>query len=147
MHLAEAGRMRWRPLGSDYLWSEAHPLSSILSQENRLGFLRSFVCYPSHPSNDPFRCCMAIQDISLSSFTGNKKNSVHIHETSRQEVLKGRQRVRSPEERFIHHVRLTTPLLVKNYLPKHLSLTIESGGITRTVFLSEVSSTFTKMPT
>lgn len=143
MHLAEAGHIRWRPLGTDYLWSEAHPLSSILSQENRLGFLRSFVCYPSHPSSDPFRCCMAIQDISPSSFTGNKKSSaVRIHEASRQEALRRTQRDYSPDERFIHHVRLTSPLLVKNYLPKHLSLTIESGGITRTVFLSEVSNTF-----
>eukprot|EP00268_Persea_americana_P023609 TRINITY_DN23168_c0_g2_i2.p1 TRINITY_DN23168_c0_g2~~TRINITY_DN23168_c0_g2_i2.p1 ORF type:complete len:2954 (+),score=526.87 TRINITY_DN23168_c0_g2_i2:1710-10571(+) len=141
VHLAEAGRIRWRPLGTDYLWSEAHPLSSILSQENRLGFLRSFVCYPSHPSSDPFRCCLAIQDISPSSFTGNKKSSaVHIHETSRQEALRRTQRDYSPDERFIHHVRLTSPLLVKNYLPKHLSLTIESGGITRTAFLSEVNT-------
>ncbi|XP_058105019.1 intermembrane lipid transfer protein VPS13 isoform X6 [Magnolia sinica] len=128
VHLAEAGRMRWRPLGTNYLWSEAHPLSNILLQENRLGFLRSFVCYPSHPSSDPFRCCISIQDISLVSST-----------SGRQSAKKSSQ-MQNPDKRLMHIVRLTTPLLVKSYIPKQLSLRIESGGITHSTFLSEVDT-------
>ncbi|KAL6005779.1 hypothetical protein ACLOJK_006352 [Asimina triloba] len=128
VHLAEAGRMRWRPLGTNYLWSEAQQLSNLLSQENRLGFLRSFVCYPSHPSSDPFRCCISIEAPSLASSA-----------TSWQTATKSCQ-MQNPKKRLIHIVRLTTPLLVKSYLPKQLSLTMESGGITRSIFLSEVGA-------
>lgn len=56
-HLAEGGHMRWRPLGNNYLWSEVHNVSKILSTESRSGFLRSLVCHPSHPSSHLFRCC------------------------------------------------------------------------------------------
>ncbi|XP_077218039.1 vacuolar protein sorting-associated protein, putative (DUF1162) isoform X2 [Tasmannia lanceolata] len=146
VHLAEAGRMRWRPLGTNYLWSEAHPLSNILSQENRLGFLRSFVCYPSHPSSDPFRCCISIQDVTLPSSSGAKNSlSCHARETARHLLRKGNQRLNDPEKlkkHIIRQVRLTTPLLVKNYLPKALSLTVESGGVTRSLFISEVDTAF-----
>ncbi|XP_010251472.1 PREDICTED: uncharacterized protein LOC104593388 isoform X1 [Nelumbo nucifera] len=145
LHLAESGRIRWRPVGNGYLWSEAHQLSDILSQENRLGYLRSFVCYPSHPSSDPFRCCLSIQDVSLTSSIETKKGPLlHFKEASgRQPVKSGGQTVNHPhksEKRFLHQVTLTAPLLVKNYLPRALSMTIESGGVARTVLLSEVKT-------
>ncbi|OVA10906.1 Vacuolar protein sorting-associated protein 13 domain [Macleaya cordata] len=142
LHLAKAGRMRWRPLGNSYLWSEAHLLSNLLLQENRLGILKSFVCYPSHPSSDPFRCCISIQDISLPSSCG-RSSSLHIKETVKQSVANGSQRMHNLNQlknRAIHYVTLTTPLLVRNHLPRDVSLTIESGGVTRTVFLSEVDT-------
>ncbi|KAK4403232.1 hypothetical protein Sango_1063900 [Sesamum angolense] len=60
LHLAEAGCMRWRPLGDSYLWSEAYNISSIISEDVRIGFLRNFVCYPSHPTNEAFRCCISV---------------------------------------------------------------------------------------
>lgn len=41
-------------------------------------------------------------------------------------------------KRFVHQLTLSTPLSVNNYLPKEVSLAIESAGVTRTTFLSEV---------
>ncbi|KAG9455236.1 hypothetical protein H6P81_008140 [Aristolochia fimbriata] len=136
VHLAESGRMRWRPLGTDYLWSEAHALSNILSQENRSGILRSFVCYPSNPSTGPFRCCISIQDINLPKSSDLKKFLSHhvlenVTEFFQADKLKNQ---------FIRQVRLTTPFIVKSYLPKALSLIIEIGGVTESLFLSEVDT-------
>ncbi|XP_042498014.1 uncharacterized protein LOC122076662 [Macadamia integrifolia] len=144
LHLAEAGRIRWRPIGSSYLWSEAHQLSNILSHENRLGFLRSFVCYPSHPSSDPFRCCISVEDIILPSSNVPKKgSSLYVRELVSQSAKNdtgGTDKPEKSKKRFIHRVALITPFLVKNYLPRAVSLTIESGGVTRTVSLPEVES-------
>lgn len=144
LHLAEAGRIRWHPVGINYLWSEAHSLSNMLSQENRLGFMRSFVCYPSHPSSDPFRCCISIQDFSLStSDVARKCSPLNIHEIQQPTVKDSGQSMFGPnftKKRFIRLVRLTTPLLVKNYLPTSLSLTLDSSGITHSVSLSEVDT-------
>ncbi|TXG57716.1 hypothetical protein EZV62_015545 [Acer yangbiense] len=128
LHLAEAGRMRWRPLGKSYLWSEAHNISNILLQESKLGYLRSFVCYPSHPSSDPFRCCISVQNIMLPSSISSRKVSSC--------------RANNSKNRFIHLVTLSTPFVVNNYLPETVTLTIETGGITRTALLSEVQTSF-----
>ncbi|XP_008812811.3 uncharacterized protein LOC103723626 isoform X2 [Phoenix dactylifera] len=144
LHLAEAGHIRWHPVGIPYLWSEAHSLSNILSQENRLGFMRSFVCYPSHPSSDPFRCCISIQDYSLSpSGAARKCSSLNVRGTEQPTVKDNGQRVfesNFTKKRFIRRVRLTTPLLVKSYLPTCLSLTVDSGGNTHSISLSEVDT-------
>ncbi|KAA8547313.1 hypothetical protein F0562_003823 [Nyssa sinensis] len=145
LHLAQAGRMRWRPLGHTYLWSEAHNISNILSREFRVGFLRSFVCYPSHPSNDPFRCCISVQDMCLPSTGRPNKQSLHINNTVKQSVEDSGQMLHNLDKRkkhFIHQVTLSSPLVVRNYLPEALSLTIESGGVTRTALLSEVETSF-----
>ncbi|KAK1306903.1 hypothetical protein QJS10_CPA10g00690 [Acorus calamus] len=123
VHLAKSGRMTWRPLGGDYLWSEAHALSNILSHEHKLGYTRSFVCYPSHPSSDPFRCCISIQDYGLPSSCGPRM-----------------QKLDTSTKWFIRQVRLTTPLLVKNYLPVAISLTIESCGVMHSILLPELDS-------
>ncbi|KAI9153087.1 hypothetical protein LWI28_005759 [Acer negundo] len=128
LHLAEAGRMRWRPLGKSYLWSEAHNISNILLQESKLGYLRSFVCYPSHPSSDPFRCCISVQNIMLPSSVSSRKVSSC--------------RANNSKNRFIHLMTLSTPFVVNNYLPETVTLTIETGGITRTALLSEVQTSF-----
>lgn len=45
-------------------------------------------------------------------------------------------------KRCIHLITLSNPLVVKNYLPVTVSLTIESGGVTRDVLLSEVGSLY-----
>ncbi|WOK94697.1 hypothetical protein Cni_G03402 [Canna indica] len=140
LHLAESGQIRWHPAGTHYLWSEAHSLSNILSQENRHGYLRSFVCYPSHPSSDPFRCCISIQDYSLSSASAAEKHSsINILETGLP--LSRSNKLNIPKKHFIRHVRLITPLLVKNYLPTFLFLTIECGGVAHSASLSEVGTT------
>lgn len=141
LHLAESGRMRWRPLGNSYLWSEVHNLHNILSQEGKIGFLRSFVCYPSHPSSDPFRCCFSLERICLPTAVRPKKGSMHHVNNLNQSVQISDQILNDLDKsknRFIHQVTLSTPLIVNNYLPETVSLKIESGGVTRTTFLSEV---------
>lgn len=45
-----------------------------------------------------------------------------------------------PRTRLLYQVMLTSPLVLKNYLMKLMSVTLEDAGITRTAFLSEVSS-------
>ncbi|KAK8498349.1 hypothetical protein V6N12_032902 [Hibiscus sabdariffa] len=146
LHLAEAGRMRWRPLGNSYLWSEAHNLSDLLSLEGKIGFLRSFVCYPSHPSSDPFRCCLSLQHISIPAAERLKKGSVsHIDDTLNQSIQSSNRNIKGlgkSKDRYIHQMTLSTPLVINNYLPEAISLTIESGGITCTALLSKVVTFF-----
>ncbi|KAJ4705608.1 putative Vacuolar protein sorting-associated protein [Melia azedarach] len=146
LHLAEAGCMRWRPLGQSYLWSEAHNVSNILSQESKIGYPKSFVCYPSHPSSDPFRCCIWIQDILLTSSGSSKKSlSLQVDNSSKQLAEKHSHLLHDSDysrKRFVHLVTLSTPFVVNNYLPVAVSLTIETGGITRTALLSEVKTSF-----
>ncbi|XP_062008854.1 uncharacterized protein LOC133725578 isoform X1 [Rosa rugosa] len=138
LHLAEAGRIRWRPIGDSHLWSEVYNLSNLLSQEGKIGFLKSFACYPAHPNSDPFRCCISVRNVSLPSPVRSRKSSL------KQTVASGGQILHKDEakKQFIHQVVLSIPLVVNNYLPDAVTLTIESGGITRTAFLSEVETSF-----
>lgn len=137
--------MRWRPLGNTYLWSEAYNVSNILSHENRIGFVRSFVCYPAHPSSDPFRCCISVHEMCLPSVGKLKKgsslnidDSINKHSDEYQgQIMNSLDKTK---KRSVHLVTLCSPLLVKNFLPVELSLTIECGGVTRTALLSEVCS-------
>ncbi|KAK9134941.1 hypothetical protein Syun_014271 [Stephania yunnanensis] len=143
LHLAEAGLMRWRPLDKNYLWSEAQQLSNLLSMENKSGFLRSFVCYPSHLSSDPFRCCISVQHINLPSSTLLKEGHSILTRASTALFEDQDQRgyiLGNANKRFIHYVTLTTPLFVRSYIPHKVSVTIECGGISRTVVLSEAGS-------
>ncbi|VAI88392.1 unnamed protein product [Triticum turgidum subsp. durum] len=87
VHLSEAGQIRWHPVGRTYLWSETHSLSSLLSRESRVGFMKSSVCYPSHPSNDPFRCCVSVEEYTVpSSSSAQKDNGGVAHQVSLKEV-------------------------------------------------------------
>ncbi|XP_050228405.1 uncharacterized protein LOC126677693 isoform X2 [Mercurialis annua] len=143
LHLAETGRLRWRPLGNSYLWSELHDLSNILSQEIKLEFLRSFVCYPRHPSSDPFRCCISVQKTSVPS-SGKSKKSIPCYPsiTKKQSIGISNADWKQSKKRFIHRVTLSTPLVLNSYLPDAISLTIESGGVTHTALLSEEKTSF-----
>ncbi|KAM3684567.1 hypothetical protein ACJW31_11G053600 [Castanea mollissima] len=145
LHLAEAGRMSWRPLGNLYLWSEYYNLSSLLSQEGKIGFLKSFVCYSPQASGDPFRCCISVRNISLHSSSRPRK-SVSLHEGTLKKSFESCGQILhnldEAKKRFVHQLTLTTPLVVNNYLPESVSLTIESGGVTRTTILSEVETSF-----
>ncbi|KAJ1266962.1 hypothetical protein BS78_07G020000 [Paspalum vaginatum] len=144
VHLSEAGQIRWHPVGRTYLWSETHSLLSLLSRESRVGFMKSYVCYPSHPSNDPFRCCVSVEEYNVPSsvsirkgqLCGERMNAQPVHgsyapNTSRQNLTR---------THFIRHIRLNTPLLIKNFLPVCISLTIDTGGSARVVSLKEVGS-------
>ncbi|PKA51468.1 hypothetical protein AXF42_Ash002833 [Apostasia shenzhenica] len=144
LHLAEAGRVRWRPVGANYLWSEAQSLPDILHQGNRPIFLRSFVCYPSHPASDPFRCCIAVQDFNLSSL-GNTRKYPHLIDNMTEKLnvknFSNRLHKETPAPKHpLHQIRLITPLLVKNYLPICLLLKLESGGTTHSMTLTEGNS-------
>ncbi|XP_022639322.1 uncharacterized protein LOC106768127 isoform X4 [Vigna radiata var. radiata] len=124
LHLAEAGCVRWRPLGNSYLWSEAHNLSNLLSVNSKVGNFKSFMCYPSHPSSLPFRCCLSFKNISLTS-SGWLKNKVPADDVKKH---------------YIHHLILSAPLIINNYLPKEILLISESGGVDYTVRVSEVGT-------
>ncbi|KAJ0248608.1 Uncharacterized protein HA466_0156830 [Hirschfeldia incana] len=125
LHLAKSGRLRWRPLGDSFLWSEAHSISKVLSQDSRIGFRRSFACYPCHPSHEPFRCCISVESSSLPASFGRELNDID-----------------QSREQFIHQVTLSTPFVVSSCLPEPISLSIESGGITQTASLSEGETPF-----
>ncbi|XP_057499501.1 uncharacterized protein LOC130783756 isoform X1 [Actinidia eriantha] len=146
LHLDEAGRVRWRPLGRNYLWSEAHNISNILSQQSRIRLFRSFICYPSHPSSNPLRCCISVQHVCFPSTSRpNKSSVIEINRTTKQSVEnfdKISCYLDKSKKHFIHQITLSSPLVVRNYLPKALSLTIEIGGVTCTASQSEVDTSF-----
>ncbi|XP_058779187.1 uncharacterized protein LOC131653133 isoform X2 [Vicia villosa] len=124
LHLAEAGCVRWRPMGNSYLWSEAHKLSNLLSVNSKVGNFKSFICYPSHPSSHPFRCCLSVKSISLTS-SGWLKNNLSVNDAKKH---------------YIHHLILSAPLVINNFLPKEILLISESGGLNHTVRVSEVET-------
>lgn len=109
-------------MGNSYLWSEAHNLSNLLSVNSKVGNFKSFVCYPSHPSSRPFRCCLSVKNISLTS-SGWLKNNIAVDDVKKH---------------YIHHLILSAPLIINNYLPKEILLLSESGGVDHTVRVSEV---------
>ena len=143
VHLSEAGQIRWHPVGRTYLWSETHSLSSLLSRESRVGFMKSSVCYPSHPSNDPFRCCVSVEEYNVPSSISTRKGQFCTERLNAQPVPGNSSPNNTKQSltrtHFIRHVRLNTPLLIKNYLPVCISLTIDNGGSAHVVSLKEVS--------
>lgn len=142
--MAESGCIRWRPIGDSYLWSEAYNISSIISQDVKIGFLRSFVCYPSLPSSDAFRCCISVNGQCLSPVgCGKKVNSTTDADSGKQyqdSHSVSTNNLEMPRTRLLYQVMLRSPLVLKNYLMKSMSVTLEDAGVTRTVFLSEVSA-------
>uniref|UniRef100_A0A0Q3SS11 Uncharacterized protein n=1 Tax=Setaria italica TaxID=4555 RepID=A0A0Q3SS11_SETIT len=144
VHLSEAGQIRWHPVGRTYLWSETRSLSSLLSRESRVGFMKSSVCYPAHPSKDPFRCCISVEEYNVPSSISTRKGQFCSERLNAQPVLGSSSPSNTKQSltrtHFIRHVRLNTPLLIKNYLPVCISLTIDNGGSARVVSLKEVGS-------
>ncbi|XP_073129939.1 intermembrane lipid transfer protein VPS13 isoform X2 [Henckelia pumila] len=146
LHLAEAGCIRWRPLGDMYLWSESYNISSIISQDVRIGFSRSFVCYPSHPSCEAFRCCISVLDQSLPPIGKLKRVCSPVDHDHGHQPLNYQSQPMSnlerPKNRLLYQVMLTSPLVLKNYLMKSMSLTLENAGVKRNAILSEVETSF-----
>lgn len=123
------------------MWSEPHNVSSILAQESKIGILRSFVCYPSHPSNDPFRCCLSVMKLQLPSFQESNKVYQRLNRNSVKsldECVKLSVDPNRLTQQSIYQLTMSTPLIVHNYLPQPVFLTIESGGVSRRTQLSEV---------
>ncbi|CAK8560603.1 unnamed protein product [Lathyrus sativus] len=111
-------------MGNSYLWSEAHKLSNLLSVNSKVGNFKSFICYPSRPSIHPFRCCLSVKSISLTS-SGWLKNNHSVNDAKKN---------------YIHHLILSAPLVINNFLPKEILLISESGGLNHTVRVSEVET-------
>jgi hypothetical protein len=109
-------------VGNSYLWSEAHKLSNLLSLDTKVGNFKSFICYPSHPSSHPFRCCISVKSISLTS-SGRVKNNLLVDDAKKH---------------YIHHLILSAPLVINNFLPKEILLISKSGGVDHTARISEV---------
>ncbi|XP_074366463.1 intermembrane lipid transfer protein VPS13 isoform X3 [Apium graveolens] len=146
LHLAEAGRMRWRPIGNSYLWSEAYNISNIVGHESNVGVLRSVVCYPSHPSSDPFRFCLSVHDMCLPASGrlrgGTSEYSVNTVKQSFESCHQVLPTVDESKKCFLHLVTISSPLVVNNFLPVSITLEIESGGVTRSATLTEVETSF-----
>lgn len=124
LHLAEAGCVRWRPVGNSYLWSEANKLSNLLSVNSKMGNFKYFICYPSQPSSHPFRCCLSVKSVSLTS-SGWLKSNLSVDQAKKH---------------YIHHLILSAPLVISNFLPKEVLLISETGGVDHTVRVSEVET-------
>lgn len=144
VHLAATGRIRYRPLGSSYLWSEAQSLTNVLPQDNRHGLLRSFACYPSHPTDGPFRCCISVRESTVPCYYGMKRYSFDFQDQNSGNNMNDNGTTGnsvSPAETkasFIRQITLTAPLVLKNCLPVALEFSIENGaGVTVNVFASE----------
>ncbi|KAL8519790.1 hypothetical protein ACS0TY_010650 [Phlomoides rotata] len=146
LHLAESGCIRWRPLGDSYLWSEAYNISSIISEDVRIGFLRSFVCYPTHPNGEAFRCCISISDQCLPP-VGRVKTvcstiDVDCGKQSQNLYSQSSHNLETPRNRLLYQLMLTSPLVLKNYLMTSMTVTLEDAGATRTALISEVETPF-----
>ncbi|KAK4756247.1 hypothetical protein SAY87_006374 [Trapa incisa] len=145
LHLAESGRVRWRPQGDSYVWSETHILQNILPQDSKIGFFRSFVCYPSHPSFNRFCCCISVGKIPLHLWQ-NPKRGNYLRNRVKQSPGEWDNRLQlgsnNSKSRFIYQMTLSTPLVIYNYLPEVVSLTIECGGVNHCALLSEVQTSF-----
>jgi hypothetical protein len=104
--------------------------------------MKSSVCYPSHPSNDPFRCCVSVEEYSVLSSSGTRKGQCCSEGLNAQPAYESSAPKTSKQiltrAHFIRHVKLNTPLLIKNYLPVCISLTIDNGGSAHVVSLKEV---------
>ena len=140
--------MRWRPLGDTYLWSEAYNVSNLVLNESRTNLLRSFMCYPSHPSSAPFRCCISVDNRSLPAVNGLKRSfpCEDSAKTSNKSYRKESNDLQMSKKRLMHLVILTSPLVFKNYLPVTVSVLIDNGGITRSAALSKVFSITCRFP-
>ncbi|CAM6098991.1 unnamed protein product [Calypogeia fissa] len=152
VHLAETGRMRWRPLGNNHLWSEVQLLPNLLEiGDTRLGFHRPVVCYPVNPSNGAFRCCIAVENhpipaaeaVAASKSKGEQRDvmgrsngidNLGIGSSNGSDDTKGC---------ILWDIFLKAPLVVKNCLPCLLAITIEtSAGVMSNVSAPEAHSIF-----
>lgn len=109
-------------MGNSYLWSEANKLSNLLSVNSKMGNFKYFICYPSQPSSHPFRCCLSVKSVSLTS-SGWLKSNLSVDQAKKH---------------YIHHLILSAPLVISNFLPKEVLLISETGGVDHTVRVSEV---------
>lgn len=53
-------------------------------------------------------------------------------------AMKKNVSVDEAKNRFVHHIIINVPLTVKNYIPKEILLTTDSGGVNHTMTISEV---------
>ena len=122
VHLAQTGKMRWRPLGSNFVWSEAQSLRLLLQvPDSQLGLHRPVLCYPSHRTNRPFRCCLSVSYSPIAAVDGS------FGELAQNPLEGGRVSMERPKEFKLWDITLQAPLIVKNCLPMPSVITIDSG--------------------
>ncbi|XP_057965676.1 uncharacterized protein LOC131156193 isoform X2 [Malania oleifera] len=146
LHFSRADRVRWCPMGDSYLCSEAYDLSSLISQESKIGNFKSFVCYPSRVSGHPLHCCLSVRNIRLHS-SGHPEACSSLHMKGELSVENSGQVLHNLDEskmRFLHQVTISTPLVVNNYLPTEVSVSICTVGsdLITCTNLSEMGTSF-----
>ncbi|KAL2613042.1 hypothetical protein R1flu_024734 [Riccia fluitans] len=152
VHLAESGRMRWRPLGSKHLWSEPQLLPNLLQLPlSHSGFHRPIVCYPCHPSDGPFRSCIMVTSHSVSAAESDSE----IPNKGKHKLGTGRDNTRDKSgigssagseavnSGLFWSITLKAPLVLKNCLPFSLTVKVESGaGVAKNICAPEGDSLF-----
>ncbi|KAJ7542559.1 hypothetical protein O6H91_09G000500 [Diphasiastrum complanatum] len=145
VHLAETGKMRWRPYGSSHLWSEAQSLSNMMFSSSHY---RSVVCYPVHPgSKGPFRCCLSVCQSHISLTEANMPGNLISAKNGILEKRKGHNGKSKAESFQVPYIfessgeskeqsegcemcnlTLVAPLVIKNCLTCLLEISVESGA-------------------
>lgn len=122
VHLAQTGKIRWRPLGNKYVWSEVQSIRHLLqSSESLHGLHRPVLCYPNSRISRPFRCCLSVCHSPIVAVDSN------YGELTQDPVEVGKVSMGRPKELKLWDITLQAPLVVKNCLPMPVVTTIDSG--------------------
>uniref|UniRef100_A0A7I4B673 Uncharacterized protein n=1 Tax=Physcomitrium patens TaxID=3218 RepID=A0A7I4B673_PHYPA len=123
VHLAQTGKIRWRPLGNSFVWSEVLSLRHLLqSAESPQGIHRSVLCYPNSRTGRPFRCCLSVNHSHIDAVDGS------FGELTQDPLEVGKASMRRPKVFKLWDISLQAPLVVKNCLPFPVAVTIGSGS-------------------
>ncbi|KAG0604647.1 hypothetical protein M758_10G186100 [Ceratodon purpureus] len=122
VHLAQTGKIRWRPLGNNYVWSEVQSIKHLLqSSESLQGLHRPVLCYPSSRTSRPFRCCLSVSHSPIAGVDSS------FGELTQDPLEVGRVSMGRPKEFKLWDITLQAPLVVKNCLPLPVLITIDSA--------------------
>lgn len=122
VHLAQTGKIRWRPLGNNYVWSEVQSIRRLLpSSESLHGLHRPVLCYPNSRTSRPFRCCLSVSHFPIAAVDSS------FGELTQDPLEVGRVPMGRSKEFKLWDITLQAPLVVKNCLPLPVLITIDSG--------------------
>ena len=122
VHLAQTGKIRWRPVGNNYVWSEVQSIRHLLQSSEWLqGLHRPVLCYPNSHTSLPFRCCLSVSHSLIAGIDSS------FGELTLNPLEVGRVSTGRPKEFKLWDIALQAPLVVKNCLPLPVLITIDSG--------------------
>jgi hypothetical protein len=122
VHLAQTGKIRWRPIGNNYVWSEVQSIRHLLqSSESLQGLHRPVLCYPNSRTSRPFRCCLSVSHSPIAGVDSS------FGELTQDPLEVGRVSMGRPKEFKLWDITLQAPLVVKNCLPLPVLITIDTG--------------------